>query len=214
MGPLAAIKAVLAYLTSAGFLQRVAAYCAAGFSLLDVSSDVYSVSSAYSQGSTDLGSALLSTIILSNAAQIFVVCVNNRHRGVRRLAQEICFVLCGFKPFVDTTRLLGNVVYVGALASIAIERVCCEVIEMVCEAIPGAIIQIVYVLGGSEPSLATMLSIAASCIAIAVMSCGIFLHKDRDTANRLYDPAFYGATRDEWLPRSVMCVSLSCNSPT
>jgi hypothetical protein len=109
---------------------------------------------------------------------------------------------------VDTTRLLGNVVSVGAPFSIAIERVGCEVIEMVCEAIPGATIQIVYVLGGSEPSLATILSIAASCIAIAVMSCGIFLHKDQDAQLRLQYPAFYGATRDALLPRSVMCLSL------
>jgi hypothetical protein len=40
------------------------------------------------------------------------------------------------------------------------------------------------------------------------MSGGIFLSKDRSAENKLYDPAFYGATRDSPLPRAVTYVSL------
>jgi hypothetical protein len=202
------LAALFAYLTSSEFLHRLTVYSAAGFSLFDVGTDIYSTSSAYSAGNTDLGSALLSTIILSNAVQIIVVINQHRHRGIRRVAQEICFVVCGFKPFVDTTRLVGNVEIDGLPMSISTERAICEVIEMVCEAIPAAIIQIVYVLDGSQLSLAIILSIAASCVAIAAMSCGIFVSKDRAAENKLYDPAFYGATRDSRMPRAVTYVSL------
>ena len=193
-GALVALVALFAYLASSEFLHRLTVYSAAGFSLFDVGTDIYSTSSAYSAGNTDLGSALLSTIILSNAVQIITVITQHRQRGIRRVAQEICFVVCGFKPFVDTTRLVGNVEIDGLPMSIGSERVCCEVIEMVCEAIPAAIIQIVYVLDGSQLSLAIILSIAASCVAIAAMSCGIFVSKDRAAENKLYDSAFYGAT--------------------
>jgi hypothetical protein len=52
---------------------------------------IYSTSSAYSDsaGDTDLGSALLSTIILSNTVQIIVVINQHRQRGIRRVTQEI-----------------------------------------------------------------------------------------------------------------------------
>jgi hypothetical protein len=93
-----ALVALFTYLTSSEFLHRLTVYSAAGFSLIDVGTDIYSTSSAYSAGNADLGSALLSTIILSNTLQIMVVINRHRHRGIRRVAQEICFVLCGFKP--------------------------------------------------------------------------------------------------------------------
>jgi hypothetical protein len=77
----------------------------------------------------------------------------------------------------------------------------------VCARVP-AILQICDVLGGYDPSLATILSIAISCVSIAILSSNMFLSKDCDEANRLDFPTFYGATREARLPRSVTTVSL------
>jgi hypothetical protein len=49
-GALVALVALFAYLTSSEFLHRLTVYSAAGFSLFDVGTDIYSTSSAYSAG--------------------------------------------------------------------------------------------------------------------------------------------------------------------
>ncbi len=167
-----AILTLLAYLSSPAFRAKAIVYSAAGLSLFDVGSDVFSISSYFSVGRTGIACALLSTILASYGLQAVIVWYVHRHRGNKALAREIAFVLCGFKPLVDTSRLLGGAQFVGAPVDTKTERLCCELIEMVCEAIPAAVIQINDVLQGSEPSLATLLSISASCIIIAVMSTG------------------------------------------
>ncbi len=167
-----AVRTLLAYLTSPVFRTKVIIYSAAGLSVIDVGSDVFSISSYFSVGRTGIACALLSTVLASYGLQTLVVWYVHRHRGNRTLAREIGFVLCGLKPLVDTSRLLGGAQFVGAPVPTRSERLCCEVLEIVCEAIPAAVIQINDVLKGSEPSLATLLSIGASCIVIAVMSTG------------------------------------------
>ena len=168
----AAIRTLLACPSSPAFRAKAIVYSAAGLSLFDVGSDVFSISSYFSVGRTGIACALLSTILASYGLQAVIVWYVHRHRGNKALAREIGFVLCGFKPLVDTSRLLSGAQFLGASIDTKTERLVCEIIEIVCEAILAAVIQINDVLNGSEPGLATLLSISASCVVIAVMSTG------------------------------------------
>ena len=127
-----AILTLLAYLSSPAFRAKAIVYSAAGLSLFDVGSDVFSISSYFSVGRTGIACALLSTVLASYGLQAGLVWFIHRHRGNKALAREIGFVLCGFKPLVDTSRLLGGAQFLGARIDTKIERLCCEVIEIVC----------------------------------------------------------------------------------
>ena len=72
----------------------------------------------------------------------------------------------------------------------------CQVVEVVCESVPGAILLIYAFLDASEATFAALFSICSSCISIAVISTGIFFSFDTDPAARLHTPIFYGAVPD------------------
>ena len=146
MGPL---RVAGAYLSSPEFRRTAILWFTGIFSVVDVCSDVYSTSSYFTRGRNDVAWALLSTILLSFAIQSMCVIYAHKHKGIREVALEICFVLCGMKPFVDTRRLTrmsaiaGAPAVPGAVMDQATERLICEVIEIVCEALPAAIIQVI-----------------------------------------------------------------------
>jgi hypothetical protein len=96
-------------------------------SVVDVGSDVYSVSIYYRAGRTGLASGLLSTVLLSMLFQMMIVCVAHRHHGKLVLMVEILLVLSGLKPFVDVWRMVHGHVNVGAPLGIQAERTGCKV---------------------------------------------------------------------------------------
>jgi hypothetical protein len=176
--------------------------------IFDVSSDVFSAHSFFASGRIEIAYALLSTILLSYVLQAAFAFVVHRNQGKRGLVLEMCYVLLGLKPFVDTYRLMTGVRVPGSTMDSSMERSFCEGIEIVVEAIPAAIIQLVDLLGGSDPSLATLLSITASCITIAILTATMFWDKDRDAQLKLEFPSFYGAVEETRSWRSVTAVSL------
>ena len=96
-------------------------------SVVDVGSDVYSVSINYRAGRTGLASGLLSTILLSMLFQTVIVCVAHRHHGKLVLTAEILLVLSGLKPFIDVWRMVHGHVNVGAPMDVQAERTGCKV---------------------------------------------------------------------------------------
>jgi hypothetical protein len=75
-------------------------------SVVDVGSDVYSVSIYYRAGRTGLASGLLATVLLSMLFQTVIVCVVHRHHGKLVLAMEIIFIVSGVKPLIDVWRMV------------------------------------------------------------------------------------------------------------
>ncbi len=96
-------------------------------SVVDVGSDIYSVSTYYYAGRTSLASALLSIVVLSMLFQTVIVCVAHRHHGKLVLAVEILLVLSGLKPLIDVWRIVNGRVNVGAPLDIHGERTGCKV---------------------------------------------------------------------------------------
>jgi hypothetical protein len=179
-------------------LDQIELFLTAIIGVADTGSDVYSVSVNYQEGNIGLASALLATVLLSMSLQILIVVVNHRHQGKRRLMLEILFVITGVKPFVDTWRILSGTANVGAPLVSMQERTACEVVEIVCESVPTALIQMHDLLGAAKPSFATVFSIIMSCLSIATITTIMFFDYDTDPSNRLHTPMFYGA-----VPHSV-----------
>ena len=202
------LKAACTYLLSSDFRRHLLLCFTMGCGIFDVSSDVFSTQSFFASGRNEIAYALLSTILLSYAIQAIFVLLVHRRQGKCGLALEMCYVLLALKPFVDTYRVIAGVRIPGSTVDPAMERTVCEAIEIVVEAIPAATIQLVDLLGGSDPSLATLLSITASCITIAILTATMFWDKDRDAQLKLEFPSFYGAVRETRSLRSVTAVSL------
>jgi hypothetical protein len=96
-------------------------------SVVDVGSDVYSVSIYYRAGRPGLASGLLSTVLLSMLFQTVIVYVAHRHHSKLVLTAEILLVLSGLKPFVDVWRMVNGHVNVGAPFDVHAERTGCKV---------------------------------------------------------------------------------------
>ncbi len=137
-------------------LDQIQLYLTAGVSVADVGSDIFSVSVNYRAGNTGLASGLLATVLLSMSVQILIVVVAHRHHGKRRLMLEILFVITGVKPFVDVWRILTGKDNVGAPVDTRAERAGCEVVEIVVESAPTALIQMHDLLGAAKLSFATV----------------------------------------------------------
>ena len=112
----------------------------------------------------------------------------HRHRGKRALIFEVLFVLTGVKPFVDTWHILTGKVNVGAPLDSNQERIGCEMVKLVCESVPTALIQMHDLLGALKLSFATLFSIVMSCPSNAT-----FFDVDRDASRHSHTPMFYGA---------------------
>jgi hypothetical protein len=146
--------------------------------------------------------------MLSMSLQIFIVLHNHRHHGKRRLMLEVLFVITGVKPFVDTWRILRGTVNVGAPVDSKNERFGCEVVEIVCESVPTALIQMHELLGAAKQSFATVFSITMSCLSIATITTSMFLDKDTDPANRLVSPMLHGAVPDSTMRKLLVRVCM------
>ncbi len=192
-------------------LDQIELCLTAIISVLDMGSDVYSVSVNYQEGNIGLASALLATVLLSMFLQILIVLVNHRHHGKRRLIFEVLFVITGVKPFVDTWRILSGMANVGAPMGSKAERTACEVVEIVCESVPTALIQMHDLLGATKLSFATVFSIVMSCLSIATITTSMFLDKDTDPTNRSHTPVFYGAVPNSTIRKLLVRVH-SCQT--
>jgi hypothetical protein len=105
-------------------------------SVVDVGSDIYSVSTYYRNGNTGLASGLLSTVLLSMAFQTAIVCVVHRHHGKLALTVEILFVVSGLKPLIDVWRMVRGHVNSGAPVDVHAERTGCKVTHARCDGVP------------------------------------------------------------------------------
>jgi hypothetical protein len=162
----------------------------------------------YLAGQSDVASALLATVMLSMLVQNVGVIFNHRHRGLGPLALEILVVLSGFKPLVDTRRVLNKHKIVGAPVDVMFERTGCKMAELVLEAVPSVIIVIRSTLAFGVTSYVPLFSIGMSLLSIATISTGTFFGFDQDPDGRLHSPMFYGCIRKEPLQQVLTRVSL------
>jgi hypothetical protein len=164
----------------------------AGLSVADMISDINNIINMFLAGQSAGAYALLSTILVSLSFQILLVVMQNSHRGKRVVAWEIFLVLSLFKAGVDAIRVArGDEQIAGCPVNPAYEMTIGKAIELVCESIPGSLLQAIFLLSGGWTTAAT-LSIMISCLSTAFTTTTIAYDMDTTVQCRRTNPEFYG----------------------
>jgi VIT1/CCC1 family predicted Fe2+/Mn2+ transporter len=134
-------------------------------------------------------------ILTTLTLQIGLVVIQNAHRGPAAVLKEVLWVLSLCKAGVDALRVARGEGHVaGAPIDPFTEMLMCKVLEMVCESIPGMLLQAIIVLY-SGVTTAALLSILLSCLSTAFTATMLAYDVDTNAAKRKTHPEFYGYTR-------------------
>ena len=92
------------------------------------------------------------------------------------------------------------------------ELVFAKGIEMVCESIPGCLLQIYVMLKVRDTSKRAVTSVVVSALTTGFSSATIAYDADTDPAGRKQTPDFYGYIPDEGIARPLLLVCMTLNS--
>jgi hypothetical protein len=177
--------------TSLGLKVRLAVSVV--LSTADMLSDINNIASLFLAGQTVGAFALLGIISASLALQILVVVVQNSHRGKRVVAREMLLVLSLLKAGIDAIRVArGDEHIAGCPVDPITEMTMCKCAELVCESIPGALLQMLLLLMYNHWTTAAILSILISCLSTAFTATILAYDYDTNVTKREENHAFYG----------------------
>ncbi|GMH80619.1 hypothetical protein TL16_g08624 [Triparma laevis f. inornata] len=137
--------------------------------------------------------SLLSNIFLQ---LIMVFFQNKKQKSKSRLFKGLLYVLSTTKPGVDAYRVVIGAEQVGAPVDPKVEMMFTKMLELFCEAIPGALIQSYAFLVGSNQSNAAIFSLIVSVFTASFTATGISFNTDVDKNKRAHTPDFYGYVPD------------------
>jgi len=188
----------------------------AGLSILDMATDVFVMVGYVEEEETKgYGYSLLLMIVLSMIMQLLIVFGQNKKKPWV-MAKEMLIVLTGLKPGYDAAKVCSNQEMeehhsIDAKSELAFTKG----VEMVCESIPGAILQLYVLLKVKDVSRATVGSVIVSAMTTGFSSASISfeyvpkkvynyqaLHSppvpsyDVDPQKRKESPDFYGYIPD------------------
>ena len=147
----------------------------AGLSILDMATDIFVIERYMGKDETrGYGWSLLWMVVASMAIQLLFVFVQNKGKP-RVLVKEMLIVLTGLKPAVDCGRVcVGQEMEEHHEFDAKTELVFTKGIEMVCEAIPGSILQLYVLLKDKSLfSRATVGSLLISAMTTGFSSASI-----------------------------------------
>ncbi|GMH62724.1 hypothetical protein TrST_g11301 [Triparma strigata] len=166
-------------------------------STFDTVTDIYMIYLYYSTGETGFANSSLTSLLMNIGSQLVFVFFQNRRQSKWRIFQEMLYVLTFTKPGIDVYRVvIGAEAEVGALVDPKIEMMITKSSELLCEAIPGAIIQMYAFLTGSNQSGVAVFSLVMSVFTAAFTSTGISFDFDTDKFQRAINLDFYGYVPD------------------
>ena len=147
----------------------------AGLSILDIATDMFVIWRYMGEEETKgYGWSLLGMVVGSMVLQLLMVFVQN-YTKPRVMAKEVLIVLTGLKPGFDCARVcLGREMEEHHVFDAKVELAATKGIEMICESIPGSILQL-YVLFDDKNliSRATVGSVLISAMTAGFMSASI-----------------------------------------
>jgi len=146
----------------------------AGLSVLDMATDVFVIMGYMGEEETrGYGWILLWMIAGSLAIQLLVAFGQNRKKPLKMLG-EMLIVLTGMKPGFDAFSVCsGKEMDEHGLMDAKAELVVCKGIEMVCESIPGCILQLYAILKSGDRSRRVIVSVAVSALTTGFISASI-----------------------------------------
>ena len=141
----------------------------AGLSILDMATDIFVIVGYMGKEETKgYGWSLLWMIVASMVLQLLVVFVQNRKKPWA-MAKEVLNVLTGLKPGLDCARVcLGREMEDHHVFDAKVELVATKGVEMVCESIPGALLQLYVLLKQSD----TVTRATVGSVIVSAMTTG------------------------------------------
>jgi len=155
-----------------GLKMRVA--MGAGLSILDMATDIFVIMGYVGKEKTKgYGWSLLGMIVASMVIQLLMVFAQNKGKPWV-IAKEALIVLTAMKPAVDASRVVsGHEMEEHHAWDAKTELVFTKGIEMVCESIPGCLLQLYVLLKVRNVSRATVGSVLVSAMTTGFNSATI-----------------------------------------
>ncbi|GMI21435.1 hypothetical protein TeGR_g6424 [Tetraparma gracilis] len=190
-------------LESVSWGLKMRLYTGAGLSTMDLLSDMFMI---YTYATTEQQGTALSLAIMVGMCllgQLFLVWVQ-AHKGPRRtMLKEMLIVLGGMKPGIDAMRVAGgNERAEHAAVNPDMELTVTRAFELVCESIPGTVLQLVALIkymqeNDGDYSKTALGSIIVSACTTGFTAATISFDFDVNPQRRRDEPSFYGYIPDE-----------------
>jgi len=158
----------------------------AGLSILDMATDIFVIVGYMGKEETKgYGWSLLWMIVASMALQLFIVFVQNRKTPLK-IFREMLIVLTGLKPGFDAFFVCsGKEMDENQAFDAKIELMLTRCVEIVCESIPGCIIQLHAILQSGDRSQRAIASVAISALTTGFSSASISFDMDGKPASSI-----------------------------
>ena len=169
----------------------------AGLSIMDMATDMFMIVKYMGAEETrGYGFSLLWMVSGSILCQLLMVCVQN-WRAPKELAKEVLITFTGLKPAAEAFKVVsGKEMAKHHLFDAKTELVATKSIEMVCENVPGCILQVYVILRGGEVSMSTVGSVVMSALTTGYTSATLSYDYDVSPVKRRELPGFYGYIPD------------------
>ena len=171
-------------------------FVGAGLSMVDLASDIVMVVTYTNEGQEGTARSLLAMISACLLVQLWMVYMQTSGGPRRVMVKEILIVLSGIKPGVDAMRVAsGAEQNEHSVIDPATELSGTRCAELICEAIPGAILQFTAAMrvrqGGGTVSNIAVASVVISALTTGYSSACISFDYDVDPVKRRNDPDYY-----------------------
>ncbi|GMI37933.1 hypothetical protein TeGR_g3217 [Tetraparma gracilis] len=187
-------------MSSVAWGVKLRAYLGAGVSAADALSDAYMINQFFVMGNTGAANGLIGMVGGNLAYQTIIVVAQNhglKKDRWRTMFFEMLSVVTFVKPGVDAYRVASGAEQLpGAGFSPLSEMMFTKIGELVCEAIPGLILQVVAFLEAKEKGTAAFVSILISTASTALTATSIFWDDDTDPGVRKRNPDVAGVIPD------------------
>ena len=146
----------------------------AGLSILDMATDLFViVTYMRAEETRGYGYSLMGMLALSMLLQLALVFAQNKEKPLLTV-KEMLIVISGMKPGVDSYRVCsGQVMEVHHSVDAKTELVITKCIEMVCESIPGCVLQMFVLMKAGTVSKAAVGSVVISALTTGFSSASI-----------------------------------------
>jgi len=180
---------------------KVRVYLGASLSIGDMASDLFMVGEYMGEAETaGFAHAILGMVGLSMLIQLLVAFLQkSRAKHKSEQVRELLLVLSGLKPAADAHRVSsGKEQQEHEMFDPMQDMIAGKVIELVCESIPGATLQLYVILSSNTlPRKAAFMSLALSMMTTSFSATTIAYDMDTSPEKRKYFPAFYGVIPDQ-----------------
>jgi hypothetical protein len=172
--------------------------------------DVYVTYTFGKDGKEGYFKASLASLMTSIGIQMLVVWAQNKKLGMKQVLKEWLPIMLGYKPAVDAYRVATGVKQeVGTAIDPMMEMTFMKATEMLAEAIPGVIIQLMAIItSGRDVGTASWISLGVSALTTGFASATISYDFDTEPTRREQVPDFYGYIPAKASKRSLVFLSM------